>query len=341
MNCDLPASMSVYTTTVVPIPGPFGIYTITTTKTQTIPLTTTTTTTTTTKTITTDGFDFFGQRRTTTVYNTVTEFNNFTTTQIPTSTSLKSIVQPTPSKVYVTVTATPSKEYITITTTPSKEYVTVTATPSKEYITVTSIPSREYVTVTASPLTFTSTVTITKTPSGLFDNLFGTQSTTETAATIANSFCSNTLGGGVTKILTKSETETVTATITSLQPVTVVSTTTVIPFAPLTTQTSPTVSMPDASNILSIILKVIQALQGNKPPFNPVIDLIKSVTQQAVKQNDEKNIQAVMSFVFDLIQKNGSQNNNNPFPFTEKLMIKDNFEDQAIEWLTNQFEVII
>lgn len=317
MNCDLPASMSVYTTTVVPIPGPFGIYTITTTKTQTIPLATTTTTTTTTKTITTDGFDFFGQRRTTTVYNTVTEFNNFTTTQIPTSTSLKSIVQPTPST----------------------EYVTITATPNKEYITVTSIPSKEYVTVTASPLTFTSTVTTTKTPSELFGNLFGTQITTGAAATIVNSFCSDTIGGGVTKILTKSET--VTATITSLQPVTVVSTTTVTPFAPLTTQTSPTVSMPDASNILSIILKVIQALQGNKPQFNPVIDLIKSVTQQTVKQNDEKNIQAVMSFVFDLIQKNGSQNNNNPFPFTKKLMMKDNFEDQAIEWLTNQFEAII
>ncbi|CAO3606957.1 unnamed protein product [Mucor fragilis] len=393
-------SASIYTTTLMPTPGPFGIYTITTTKTQTIPLTTTTATTTFTKTITTDGFDFFGQKRTTTLFNTTTVFNNYTTTQTDTysttvistksaapATPTTQYVTVTPSKETVTITATPSKEYITIISTPSKEYITITASPSKEVVTVTATPSKEFVTVTANPQTITTTVTATKAAGGLFDGLFGTQ----TAATgaIVSSLCSNSvvtvnaspqtltttvtttkttggifdgifgtqttaLGsaitnlcsntGGATKTITLNNTVTRTeasrVNVTTTQTFTLTEIiTTSCPMPPLPTQTAtPGFSMSDTLNILRVILNIIQALQGDKPQFNPVLELIKTVIQQAIKQDDEKNVQAVLSFVFDLIQKNSSQTSNNkPFPFTKRLMMTDDFEAQAKEWLVNQF----
>ncbi|GAN09717.1 hypothetical protein MAM1_0286d09249 [Mucor ambiguus] len=418
-------SASVYTTTLMPTPGPFGIYTITTTKTETVPLTTTTATTTFTKTVTTDGFDFFGQKRTTTLFNTTTVFNNLTMTQTDISsttiisTKLAAPATPstqyitvTPSKEYVTVTATqsketvtttatPSKEYITIISTPSKEYITVTATPNKELITITAAPSKEYITVTANPQTTTTTVTTTKGAGGLFDGIFGTQ-TTATGA-IVNSLCSNTIvtvtsaaskeyitvtaspqtltstvtttkttggifdgifgtqttapgsaitnlcsntigGGGTTKTITmnntvtRTETSRINATITQTFTLAEVITAS-CPMPPLPTQTTtPGPSMADTLNVLRVILKVIQALQGDKLQFNPVLELIKTVIQQAIKQDDEKNVQAVLAFVFDLIQKNSSQaSNNKMFPFTKRRMMNGEFEAQAKEWLINQF----
>ncbi|KAI8639224.1 hypothetical protein BD408DRAFT_405078 [Parasitella parasitica] len=220
-------------------------------------------------------------------------------------------VTSTPSKEYVTVTSTPSKEYVTVTSTPSKEYVTVTSTPSREYVTVTSIPSKEYVTVTATPSTSTTTATITKTLGCLWDNFFQTE--TAVPGSISSKLCSNNTGKDTitkTVIITNEMTrpETITATVTSSQ--SVISTVTIttsarFPSLSLPTQTStPAASAPDAIYILGIILKVIQSLQGDTPQFNPVIELIKSAIQQAIKQNDEKNMQAVFSFVIDLIQKN-------------------------------------
>ncbi|CEP17524.1 hypothetical protein [Parasitella parasitica] len=351
------ASVSAYTTTVIPTPGPFGIYTITTTKTETIPLATTTTTATTTKTITTDGFDFFGQRKTTTIFNTTTLFNNSTTTQknveyitvVATPSKEYITVVSTPNKEFITVTSTPSKEYVTVTTTRSKEYVTVTSTPSKEYVTVTSIPSKEYVTITVSPQisTATTTATTTKTLECLWDNFFGPDTTVP--GSIASKLCSSktatdtftktvTINNAITKL------ETITATVTSWQSLISTATVTTSVNFPLflPTQTpKPTVSMPDATNILGIILKIIQSLQGDTPQFNPVIELIKSAIQQAIKQNDEKNIQAVFSFVIDLIQKNGNQNSK-PFSFTrKKLIMKNDFEANVAEWLTNQLKTIV
>ncbi|KAL9547099.1 hypothetical protein PS6_007312 [Mucor atramentarius] len=398
------ASASVYTTTLMPTPGPFGIYTITTTKTETIPLTTTTTTATTTKTITTDGFDFFGQRKTTTLFNTTTVFNNFTMTQTDTSSTTIISMKPaapatpttqyitvTPSKEFITVTSTQSKETVTITATPSKEFITVIATPSKETVTVNAAPSKEYVTVTASLQTITTTVTSTKAAAaggggGIFDGLFGTQTTA--SGTVASSFCSNAIvtvtstasrecvtvaaspqtltttatttktaggifdgniiGGGTTKTITLNNTvtrsEVSRVTVTSTQPFTLTETiTTSCPLPPLPIQTTlPSLSLPDTMNILRVILKVIQALQGDKPQFNPVVELIKTVIQQAIKQDDEKNVQAILSFVFDLIQKNSPQTNNNQlFPFMNRLLMKEDFEAEAREWFTNQFIGII
>lgn len=397
------ASASVYTTTLMPTPGPFGIYTITTTKTETIPLTTTTTTATTTKTITTDGFDFFGQRKTTTLFNTTTVFSNYTMTQTDTSSTTIISMKPaapatpttqyitvTPSKEYITVTSTQSKETVTITATPSKEFITVISTPSKETVTVNATPSKEYVTVTASQQTITTTVTTTKAGGGggggIFDGLFGTQTTA--SGTVISSLCSNAIvtvtstasreyvtvaaspqtltttatttktaggifdgniiGGGTTKTITLTNTVTRSGvsrvTVTSTQPFTLTETiTTSCPLPPLPIQTTlPSLSLPDTMNILRVILKVIQALQGDKPQFNPVVELIKTVIQQAIKQDDEKNVQAILSFVFDLIQKNSSQANNNQlFPFMNRLLMKEDFEAEAREWFTNQFIGII
>ncbi|KAL9542701.1 hypothetical protein MBANPS3_008479 [Mucor bainieri] len=441
------ASASVYTTTLMPTPGPFGIYTITTTKTETVPLTTTTATTTFTKTITTDGFDFFGQKRTTTLYNTTTVFNTSTATQTDTafttiistksaspatpttqyitltpskeyvtvtSTQSKETVTTTqsketvtatatPNKEYITIVSTPSKEYITVTATPSKEVITITATPSKEFITITATPNKEYITVTANPQTITTTVTTTKAAGGLFDGLFGTQ-TTATGA-IVSSLCNNTIvtvtsagskdtvtvtaspqtltttvtatkttggifdgifgtqttalgsaitnlcsntvgGGGATKTITMNNTVTRTEpsriNLTTTQTFTLTEIITAsCPVESPTPTATPGLSMSDTLNVLRVILKVIQALQGDRPQFNPVLELIKTVIQQAIKQDDEKNVQAVLSFVFDLIQKNSTQTSNSkPFPFTKRLMMADDFEVQAKEWLTSQLKDI-
>ncbi|KAK4509498.1 Calmodulin [Mucor velutinosus] len=418
------ASASVYTTTFIPTPGPFGIYTITTTKTETIPLTTTTATTTVTRTITTDGFDLFGQKKTTTLFNTTTVFSNFTTTQTATSfttiISTKSAATATPTTEYITVTpsqeyvtvistqsketvtttAIPNREYITIISTPSKEYVTITATPNKEFVTITATPSKEYITITANPQTITTTATTTKAAGGLFDGLFGTQITATGA--IASSLCSNlvvtvtseaskddvtviaspqsltttvtttqtaggtfdgifgmqttapdssvinlfsnTIEGGATKTITlnntttRTETSRINVTTTQTFILTEIITTS-YPMPPLPTQTTmPSLSMSDSLNVLRVILKVIQTLQGDKPQFNPVLELIKAVIEQAIKQDDDKNVQAALSFVFDLIQKNSSQASiNKPFPFTKRLIMKDDFKTQAREWLANQF----
>jgi hypothetical protein len=175
--------------------------------------------------------------------------------------------------------------------------------------TITQTPSKEYVTITSIPVNEYATVTATKVPP-------------EEAA----------------EVLTKSEI--VMVTVSSLQPVTVTKTISVTPLALFTTQTSPTLSAPSALNILSIILQVIQDLESNKQ-LNPIVELIKLVTQQAAKLNHEKIIQAVMSFVFNLIQKSSSQNNINPFPSTRNVMSKDAFEDQIKKWFKSQLEAII